>query len=148
MMSPDFWQHMLRPDISVAEKMVRPVIVYFFLVISLRLAGKRELSQLNPLDLVVLLTLSNAVQNAIIGNDNSVAGGLLSAATLLLVNALVVRYVYRHPGLDRLVEGQPLLLIDQGRLIPRNLARELITPDELLAVCHRQGVERLEDVEK
>jgi uncharacterized membrane protein YcaP (DUF421 family) len=140
--------NILVPGAPILEKVLRTVLVYTFLVVGLRLAGKRELSQLNAFDLVVLLTLSNAVQNAIIGNDNSVSGGLLSAGTLLLVNALVVRFAYRHPQVGRLVEGQPLLLIDQGRIIARHLARERITHAELLAVCHRQGVERLEDVEK
>src|SRR6476469_6880502 len=89
------------------EKIVRPVIIYIFLVVSLRLAGKRELAQLNPFDLVVLLTISNTVQNAIIGEDNTVTGGLIGAATLLFVNHLVVRYLYGHKGLDRMVEGDP-----------------------------------------
>lgn len=78
----------------VLEKMLRPAIVYAFLVIGLRLAGKRELAQLNPFDLVVLLTLSNTVQNAIIGNDTSVTGGIVGAATLLVINYFVVRLLY------------------------------------------------------
>src|SRR6266576_3385191 len=86
--------------LPVAEKILLPMAVYFFLVIGLRLAGKRELAQLNPFDLVVLLTLSNTVQNAIIGDDNSVTGGLLGAATLLAANALVVRFLYSHERLD------------------------------------------------
>src|SRR2546428_7091637 len=93
--------------LPVLEKILRPVLVYFFLVIGLRLAGKRELAQLNPFDLVVLLTLSNTVQNAIIGEDNSVTGGVLGAATLLLVNFLVVRFLYRHERIDQFVEGAP-----------------------------------------
>src|SRR5215475_3671980 len=87
------------------EKIVRPVVVYAFLIVSLRLAGKRELAQLNPFDLVVLLTISNTVQNAIIGEDNTVTGGLIGAATLLFVNHAVVRFLYGHEKLDRLVEG-------------------------------------------
>ena len=93
--------------LPVAEKILRPVVVYLFLVVGLRLAGKRELAQLNPFDLVVLLTLSNTVQNAIIGDDNTVTGGVIGAATLLLVNFLVVRFLYRHKTLDRMVEGGP-----------------------------------------
>src|SRR5919204_1759950 len=85
------------------EKILRPVMVYCFLVIGLRLAGKRELAQLNPLDLIVLLTLSNTVQNAIIGNDNSVTGGVIGAATLMLCNYVVVRFLYSHESLDRLI---------------------------------------------
>src|SRR5213078_1242597 len=86
-------------DVPVLEKIIRPMIVYIVLIVGLRLAGKRELAQLNPFDLVVLLTISNTVQNAIIGEDNSVTGGLIGAATLLIVNHWVVQYLYSH---DRL----------------------------------------------
>src|SRR5256885_5735712 len=92
-------------DMSVLEKVLRTVVIYFFLIVGLRLAGKRELAQLNPFDLVVLLTLSNTVQNAIIGEDNSVTGGLIGATTLLVVNYAVIRFLYGHEKLDRLVEG-------------------------------------------
>ena len=95
------WTDMFVLGLPVAEKILRPVAVYFFLVIGLRLAGKRELAQLNPFDLVVLLTLSNTVQNAIIGDDNSVTGGIIGASTLLLVNYLVVRFLYRHESSGR-----------------------------------------------
>src|SRR2546421_8263921 len=94
----------------VLEKVLRPILVYFFLIIGLRLAGKRELAQLNAFDLVVLLTLSNTVQNAIIGNDNSVTGGIIGATTLLVVNYIVVRFLYFHEPLDRLIEGEPDVL--------------------------------------
>ena len=109
--------------LPVLEKILRPVIVYFFLVIGLRLAGKRELAQLNPFDLVVLLTLSNTVQNAIIGEDNSVTGGIIGATALLLVNYLVVRFLYGHQGLDQIVEGEPMLLIENGTVNERLLAK-------------------------
>src|SRR5579872_5018742 len=92
--------------LPVLEKILRPVVVYVFLIVALRLAGKRELAQLNPFDLVVLLTLSNTVQNAIIGDDNSVTGGLIGAATLLVVNYVVVRILYGHARLDQLIEGK------------------------------------------
>src|SRR6195256_3616888 len=94
-------------SLPIAEKVLRPIVVYVFLIVGLRLAGKREMAQLNPFDLVVLLTISNTVQNAIIGEDNSVTGGLIGAATLLVVNHVVVRYLYGHERLDRLVEGSP-----------------------------------------
>src|ERR1700716_301353 len=103
-MDPKIWSDVLSPDISILEKIIRPVIVYFFLIIGLRLAGKRELAQLNTFDLIVLLTLSNTVQNAIIGNDNSVTGGLVGAATLLIVNYTLVRFLYYHDQLDRFVD--------------------------------------------
>jgi uncharacterized membrane protein YcaP (DUF421 family) len=101
---------------AILEKIIRPVLVYLFLVIGLRLAGKRELAQLNPFDLIVLLTISNTVQNAIIGNDNSVTGGLIGATTLLAVNYFVVRFLFKHPKLDRLVEGDSDLLIEGGQI--------------------------------
>src|SRR5512143_173577 len=101
------WTDMFVLTLPVLEKILRAVIVYLFLVVALRLAGKRELAQLNPFDLVVLLTLSNTVQNAIIGEDNTVTGGLIGAATLLVLNYAVVRFLYGHARIDHLVEGDP-----------------------------------------
>src|SRR4029077_9460173 len=117
--------------LPIAEKILRPIVVYVFLVVGLRLAGKRELAQLNPFDLIVLLTLSNAVQNAIIGEDNSVTGGMIGAATLLIVNHLVVRYLYSHERVDRLVEGQADVLIENGVIKMDRLKKELITMIDL-----------------
>src|SRR3954467_904327 len=110
--------------IPLAEKVLRPIVVYVFLIVGLRVAGKRELAQLNPFDLVVLLTLSNTVQNAIIGNDNSVTGGLIGATTLLIVNYVVVRFFYTHEKLDRLIEGDADVLIDNGQVIMDRCRKE------------------------
>ena len=104
-MDAGLWRDILHPDVSILEKIIRPILVYFFLIAGLRLAGKRELAQLNAFDLVVLLTLSNTVQNAIIGNDNSVTGGVIGATTLLLVNYIVVRFLYSHETLDRVIDA-------------------------------------------
>src|SRR2546423_5915454 len=104
------WHNMFVLGLPVLEKILRPVIVYLFLIVGLRLSGKRELAQLNPFDLVVLLTLSNTVQNAIIGEDNSVTGGIVGAVSLLVVNYLVVRFLYDHQKLEHLVEGDPDVL--------------------------------------
>src|ERR1700674_4747856 len=104
------WTDMFVLGLPVGEKILRSVLVYLFLVVGLRVAGKRELAQLNPFDLVVLLTLSNAVQNAIIGDDNSVTGGVIGATTLLAVNYVVVRFMYTHERLEQLVEGAPDIL--------------------------------------
>ena len=106
------WSDLWIPGEPILAKILRPLVVYAFLVISLRLAGKRELAQLNPFDLVVLLTLSNTVQNAIIGNDNSITGGVIGAISLLVVNYAVVRFLYRHERIDRFVEGDPVVLIE------------------------------------
>jgi uncharacterized membrane protein YcaP (DUF421 family) len=134
--------------ISVAEKIARPIIVYFFLIAGLRFAGKRELAQLNPFDLVVLLTLSNAVQNAIIGDDNSVTGGVLGASALLAINAIVVRFLYRHETIDRFVEGSPDVLIEDGVIQHARCKKELITLTELEAAAHKQGFSTLDEVER
>src|SRR5438094_5260045 len=135
-MHAKFWTDMFVLALPVAEKMLRPIFIYFFLVVGLRLAGKRELAQLNPFDLVVLLTLSNTVQNAIIGNDNSVTGGIIGASTLLAVNYFVVRFLYSHEDLDRLIEGDPELLIEKAQLRHDILKKELITVAELEEAAH------------
>jgi uncharacterized membrane protein YcaP (DUF421 family) len=141
------WSDMFAMQLPLLEKILRPICVYLFLLVGLRLAGKRELAQLNPFDLIVLLTLSNTVQNAIIGNDNSITGGLVGAATLLLVNYLVVRFVHRHRQLEKLVEGNRDYLVRHGRILRNHLNRELITRAELVAAAHRQGIGSLAEVD-
>ena len=142
------WKDMFVLGLPLAEKILRPVFVYAFLVISLRLSGKRELVQLNPFDLVVLLTLSNTVQNAIIGDDNSVSGGIIGATSLLVLNYLVVRFLYGHKKLDQLVEGRADILIENGQLNLLRLKKELISPTQLEAAARKQGFESLEEVQK
>ena len=143
-----FWIDMFVLGLPVAEKIVRPILVYAFLIVGLRLAGKRELAQLNPFDLVVLLTLSNTVQNAIIGDDNTVTGGVIGAATLLTANYVVVRFLVRHPKLDHAVEGNKTVLIRGGKPLRANLIREAITLEEIQAAARRQGFASLRDVEE
>src|SRR5579872_5991690 len=138
-MDAAIWHNLLHPDVSIVEKIVRPILVYLFLIVSLRLAGKRELAQLNPFDLVVLMTLSNTVQNAIIGNDNSLLGGLIGAATLLGINYFVIRFLYSHETIDRFVEGSPDVLIENGQIQHDKLKKELITVIELEEAAHKQG---------
>lgn len=147
-MDSTIWSNIFHLDLSIVEKIVRPMIVYVFLVIGLRLAGKRELAQLNPFDLVVLLTLSNTVQNAIIGNDNSVTGGIIGAITLLLVNYIVVRFLFKHERLDRMVEGDSDVLIEGGEVNTARLEKELITLQELETAAHKQGFGSLEEVDR
>lgn len=144
----NMWKDMFVLGIPLLEKILRPVVVYAFLVISLRLSGKRELVQLNPFDLVVLLTLSNTVQNAIIGDDNSVLGGIIGATSLLVTNFLVVRFLYRHRKLDQLVEGKADILIENGKVRPQHLKTELITMGQLQAAARKQGFESLAEVEQ
>lgn len=147
-MHSKIWTDMFVFALPVAEKILRPIVVYFFLVIGLRLAGKRELAQLNPFDLVVLLTLSNTVQNAIIGDDNSVTGGIVGAATLLLVNYLVVRFLFRHQKLDQLVEGKATVLIENGKILKSKLVKEVLSLQELEAAAHKQGFGDLREVDR
>ena len=135
-------------DMSVLEKVVRTVVVYAFLVVGLRLAGKRELAQLHTFDLVVLLLLANTVQNAIIGDDSSLAGGLLGATTLLVLNAGIVRFLFEHPRLDEVVEGEPVVLIEAGRLQEKRLHSELVTRAELERAAHEQGFGSLDEVDR
>src|SRR4030088_788814 len=141
------WTDMFVLALPVAEKILRPMAVYFFLVIGLRLAGKRELAQLNPFDLVVLLTLSNTVQNAIIGEDNSISGGVIGATTLLATNYCVVRFIFKHRRLDQLIEGSPTTLVENGKISKEGLAKELLTEAELTSVAHRQGFSCIDDIE-
>ncbi len=144
----DIWKDMFVMGLPLLEKVLRPIIVYAFLVISLRLSGKRELVQLNPFDLVVLLTLSNTVQNAIIGEDNSVLGGLIGATSLLVTNYLVVRFLYDHRKLDQLVEGRADVLIEGGKVRTKHLKTELITMAQLEAAARKQGFGSISDVEQ
>ena len=142
----DIWKDMFVLGVPIAEKILRPIIVYVFLIVGLRLSGKRELAQLNPFDLIVLLTLSNTVQNAIIGEDNSVTGGIIGAASLLAINYLVVRFLYDHRKIEQIVEGSPDVLIENGKLHEHKLKRELITKHELAAAARKQGFDSLSEV--
>ncbi len=128
------------PDISIVEKILRSVVVYLFLLVAFRLTGKRQVGQLTPFDLVLLLLISNVVQNAVIGNDNSLGGGLLGAATILLLNLLVVEITYRSKRLRRLLEATPTILVHNGKVLHQNLARERVTMEDLLAALRRNGV--------
>jgi uncharacterized membrane protein YcaP (DUF421 family) len=142
----EIWKDMFVMGLPLLEKILRPIIVYAFLIVSLRLSGKRELVQLNPFDLVVLLTLSNTVQNAIIGEDNSVIGGLIGAASLLLTNYLVVRFLYDHSKIDQLVEGKSDVLVENGKVHTEHLKKELITLPQLEAAARKQGFGSLSEV--
>jgi uncharacterized membrane protein YcaP (DUF421 family) len=133
--------------VSLAEKIVRPVAVYLLLVLALRMFGKRILAQLNPFDLVVLLTLSNTVQNAIIGNDTSLSGGVIGAAALLGVNAVLVRVAYRGPTFEhQFLEDRDIYLIRDGALQVDERRKLHINVGELTARAHERGFDDLHDV--
>jgi uncharacterized membrane protein YcaP (DUF421 family) len=138
---------MFTPGEPLFAKVIRTLIVYVFLLAGLRVAGKRELGQLNPFDLVVLYVLSNTLQNAIIGNDNSISGGLFGAALLLAVNYVVVRFLFLHPKIDKLAEGDSVVLVLHGELVEDSLKKQLITKAELMSAARRQGIDSLKDIE-
>jgi uncharacterized membrane protein YcaP (DUF421 family) len=142
------WSDLLIPGVPWIEKIVRPLVVYVALFVLLRLFGKRELAQLNPYDLIVLMTISNTVQNAIIGNDNSVMGGLLGALTLLIVNMAVVRFLHKHEKIDALVEGDATVLVEKGCAVHAALEKEMVTIHELEAAAHKQGFASLSEVDR
>ena len=139
---------MFHLPLPILEKLLRPAIVYLALVVLLRIFGKRELAQLNPFDLVVLLSLSNTVQNAIIGDDNSVTGGIIGACSLLAVNWLIVRALFSSPKLTRLMEGRSAILVRDGQVDTKALKRESLTREELVEVVHRQGFEGFHEVKR
>jgi uncharacterized membrane protein YcaP (DUF421 family) len=145
---PTYWNDLFHAGVPLGEKVLRTILVYLFLLFGLRVAGRRELGQLNPFDLVVLLLLSNTVQNAIIGNDNSLIGGVVGAITLLAVNYLVVRFLYSHKQIDRIVEGGSEVLVRDGRMVEPALRKALITEEELLSAARRQGIDCVEDVQE
>lgn len=128
------------PDVSVAEKVLRSVLIYLFLLLAFRFSGKRQVGQLTPFDLIVLLIISNVLQNAVIGNDNSLTGGIIGAVTILALNYVVVEITFRSKRARRLLELQPALLVHNGRILYENMRQELITLDDLLAALRRNGL--------
>ncbi len=139
---------LLDMGLPVAEKVIRTVAVYAGLVFLLRLGGKRDLAELNSFDLVVLLLLSNVVQNAVIGNDNSLSGGLLGAAVLIAVNAAVVRVVRGHETAVKLFEGSSSVLVDEGVMDKHTLRSLGMRPADVLAALRRQGANSIEEVRR
>ena len=135
------------PQVSLLEKAVRALLVFVFLVVALRVGGKRELAQLNVLDLAVLLLVSNALQNAMIGDDNSLVGGVVGATTLFIVNYLFVRLTFRSRLASRILEGTPTVLLEHGRLQQRALRAEAITVEELHSAALERGFDQLADVD-
>ena len=141
-------QSMFHLHLPVLEKILRPVIVYLCLITFLRLFGKRELAQLNPFDLVVLLSLSNTVQNAIIGDDNSVSGGIIGAFSLLAINWLLMRLLFNLPRLNNALQGAPNVLIRNGIVDDAALKAESLTRPELISALHKDSITSLAEVER
>ncbi len=138
---------MFHLPLPLIEKILRPVIVYLCLIVFLRLFGKRELAQLNPFDLVVLLSLSNTVQNAIIGDDNSITGGIVGAFSLLAINWLLMWVLYRTPKVNAALEGKSSTLIRDGVVDEEELKKQILTQEELISVLNKNGFNDPRDVE-
>jgi uncharacterized membrane protein YcaP (DUF421 family) len=132
-------ESMFHLHLPLAEKILRPMIVYLFLIVFLRVFGKRELAQLNPFDLVVLLSLSNTVQNAMIGDDNTVTGGVIGALSLLTINWVLSRMLFTLPRVNEALEGSETVLIRNGVVDAEALKKETLTEIELYSVLHKQG---------
>lgn len=134
----------MSPYLSV---IVQTVAVYLLLVISLRLSGRRELTQLSVLDLVFILLISNALQNAMVGSVHDFVGGLLAAAALFAVNIVLKKILFRHGKLQKLVEGESITLIYKGVLQRKNLEKAQITQSELEAAAREHGVDSIGKVD-
>ena len=147
-MHANIWSDMFFPGLPVIDKILRAIIVYAFLVVALKLAGRRELAQLNTFDLVVLLMIANTVQNATIGNDNSITGGLIGVTALLVVNYLAVRFLHVHKKMQGLKDDAGEVLIENGEIQEAPLKKEMITLSELKEAANRQGFESIEEVER
>ncbi len=145
------WTNMFFLDhekVTWMEKIVRPILVYVALVFFFRLFGKRELAQLNPIDLVVLLSLSNTVQNAIIGDDTSLSGGIVGATALLGINWMLAHLKFRSKAAETFIEGSPRTLIENGKVNEKAIKSELLTKEDLDVIAHEEGFSGVEDVEK
>lgn len=123
----------------------KTAVVYLFLVAGLRLLGKRELGQMNIYDVVLMVILANAVQNAMLGDDSTLLGGIVAAMTLLILNRLFVLALSNSRKLEHLMVGQPVLLLNDGHLLPEAMRREGITQEQILAALREHGLERLEE---
>jgi len=137
--------HLLLPETPVAALVLRAVVVYAFLIGALRLAGRRELGQMTSFDLVLLLLISNAVQNSINAGDNSLGGGLVSAVTLVALNWALGVVAYRYRWVERLLQGRPVRIVTDGKVHLGAMRRELLTMAELRSALRKQGIARISD---
>ena len=140
------WHDIFNLAVSWQEKVIRAVLIYAFLLIAIRVFGRRELGQLTAFDLIVLLTLSNILQNAMIGNDNSLTGGVIGAVVLLSANYGVAYATFKNRKAERVVEGVPKILVHDGNLQREAIRSELLTEQELLSAVRREGLESFDDV--
>ncbi len=134
------------PEIPILDKIIRPLVVFIFLLIAFRVFGKRELGSISPFDLVIWLTISNVLQNAMIGPDNSLTGGLIGAVTMFAANYSFAALAYRFPSFEHLMQSAPTILVENGRILEPNLKRELLTVDDLRHVLRKNQVDLDEEL--
>ncbi len=139
-------EHLWMPDIPVWEKVLRSVVVYLFLLMAFRFTGKRQVGQLTPFDLIVLLIISNVLQNSVIGNDNSLGGGMIGAVVILALNWVVVLTAFRFKPFRRMMAGEPTLLVHNGKIFKDRMDRERISMEDLDAALRKSGVTAVERV--
>jgi len=128
------------PEVTTMDRIIRAAVGYIFLLVAFRLMGKRQVGQLTPFDLVVLLIVSNVLQNAMIGPDNSITGGLIGAMTIFFLNGLVARLTFAHHKIERLIDGAPTCLVHNGKIDEHAMRQELVTRAELLAALREAGM--------
>jgi len=137
---------MWRPSLPWWDLVIRAAVVYIAVLLLLRVSGKRQIGQMGMTEFVALLLISNAVQNAMNGGDNSLTGGLILASTLILLSFAFAYLTYRYNRLERLVQGRPTLLVHHGKLLRHHLARELLSVRELSVILRKQGIHHLDEV--
>jgi uncharacterized membrane protein YcaP (DUF421 family) len=128
------------------EIIIRTAVVYGVILVGIRLTGKREVGQMTPFDLALLLLISNAVQNAMTGPDTSVIGGVIAAVTLLVLNAVISRIAWKNRRARKLIEGSPTLLVHHGKVIEAHLAKERINAESLQQALREHGISSLSEV--
>jgi len=131
---------------NLFDIVLRSSIVYIVILLGLRLLGKKHVAQLSTIDLVLILLISNSVQNAMVGNDSSLLGGIIAAATLLILNFILTKVFFRYRGVETLLEGVPTLLIHAGSVVQSHLQSESITEEELERAVREHGIESIRDV--
>ncbi|MBX3242840.1 MAG: DUF421 domain-containing protein [Acidobacteria bacterium] len=144
------WANMFVLDqekVTYLEKIVRPIVVYGLLILLFRMFGKKEIAQLNPVDFVVLLLISNTVQNAIIGDDMTVTGGFIGVIALLAANRMIALVKFRNPGFEKLLEGSSRTLIKDGKVDEHAIERELMTEEDLKVIANREGYEDVSELD-
>lgn len=139
------WNNINLPGLGIIA--LKAIVIYAFIILAIRIFGKKELSQLSVVDLVFILLISNSVQNAMVGSDNTVLGGIAAATGLFVVNYILKLVIRRFPSLSNIIQGHALMLIHEGKVIRENLDRSLISMEELKAAVREHGVERLDEVD-